>query len=178
MLVAAPKNTCFQAKESVGVLVPRPIQSELVGFDVPMPGAGARSFQGQTQTFFATSATPAGARYSEYRIGGTSLSSPIMAGIFALANQARSASGTAELGFANPMLYSLNGSSAVTDIVDPASTVAAVRINYNNGEDATSGTSVRLRTMNQTLSLHTTPGWDDVTGIGTPTSTFVGALSK
>src|SRR5207244_6752593 len=85
---------------------------------------------------------------------------------------------TAELGFANPMLYSLNGSSAVTDIVDPASTVAAVRINYNNGEDATSGTSVRLRTMNQTLSLHTTPGWDDVTGIGTPTSTFVGALSK
>ncbi|TMG00054.1 MAG: serine protease [Chloroflexi bacterium] len=133
---------------------------------------------GQTQTFFATSATPAGARYSEYRIGGTSLSSPIMAGIFALANQARSASGTAELGFANPMLYSLNGSSAVTDIVDPASTVAAVRINYNNGEDATSGTSVRLRTMNQTLSLHTTPGWDDVTGIGTPTSTFVGALSK
>src|SRR5437660_4764170 len=96
---------------------------------------------GQTQTFFATSATPAGARYSEYRIGGTSLSSPIMAGIFALANQARSASGTAELGFANPMLYSLNGSSAVTDIVDPASTVAAVRINYNNGEDATSGTS-------------------------------------
>src|SRR5256885_1379297 len=116
---------------------------------------------GQTQTFFATSATPAGARYSEYRIGGTSLSSPIMAGIFALANQARSASGTAELGFANPMLYSLNGRSAVTDIVDPASTVAAVRIHYKHREDATSGTSVPLRTVNHTPSLPTTPGWGD-----------------
>lgn len=133
---------------------------------------------GQTQTFFATSATPGGARYSEYRIGGTSLSSPIMAGIFALANQARNAAGKADLGFANPLLYSLNGSSAVTDIVNPSSTVSAVRVNYSNGEDATSGTSVKLRTMNQTLSLHTTPGWDDVTGIGTPTSSFVGALSK
>ena len=133
---------------------------------------------GQTQTFFATSATPGGARYSEYRIGGTSLSSPIMAGIFALANQARNVKGSGDLGFANPLLYSLNGTSALTDIVDPESTVAAVRVNYNNGEDATSGTSVRLRTMNQTLSLRTTPGWDDVTGIGTPTSSFVGALSK
>ena len=133
---------------------------------------------GQTQTFFATTATAGGARYSEYRIGGTSLSSPIMAGIFALANQARDAAGKADLGFANPLLYSLNRSSAVSDIVDPASTVAAIRVNFNNSEDATSGTSVRLRTMNQTLSLHTTPGWDDVTGIGTPTSSFVGALSR
>src|SRR2546430_6582724 len=52
---------------------------------------------------------------SEYRIGGTSLSSPIMAGIFALANQARDAAGKADLGFANPLLYSLNSSSAVTE---------------------------------------------------------------
>jgi subtilase family serine protease len=133
---------------------------------------------GQTQTFFATSATAGGARYSEYRIGGTSLSSPIMAGIFALANQARDAAGKADLGFANPLLSSLNGSAAVTDIVDPASTVAAVRVNFNNGEDAANGTTVILRTMNQTLSLHTTPGWDDVTGLGTPKSSFVGALAQ
>jgi len=31
--------------------------------------------------------------------------------------------------------------------------------------------------MDQDLSLRTTGGWDDVTGIGTPTSSFVGALS-
>src|SRR5438067_869580 len=37
---------------------------------------------GETQTF------PSGVRYDEYRIGGTSLSSPLMAGIMALADQA------------------------------------------------------------------------------------------
>jgi len=132
---------------------------------------------GQTQTFFATATTPGGARYSEYRIGGTSVSSPIMAGIFALVNQAREAKSSPDLGFANPLLYQLNSTSAVHDIVDPASTVAAVRVNFNNSEDATSGTTTILRTMNKTLSLRTTPGWDDVTGIGTPTSSFVGALS-
>jgi hypothetical protein len=31
--------------------------------------------------------------------------------------------------------------------------------------------------MNQTESLKTAPGWDDVTGIGTPASGFIGALS-
>jgi hypothetical protein len=34
-----------------------------------------------------------------------------------------------------------------------------------------------LRTMSQTLSLHTTPGWDDVTGLGTPASTFPGTTT-
>jgi hypothetical protein len=30
--------------------------------------------------------------------------------------------------------------------------------------------------MNQTLSLKTTAGYDDVTGVGTPTGTFIYAL--
>ena len=30
--------------------------------------------------------------------------------------------------------------------------------------------------MNQTLSLHTTPGYDDVTGLGTPASSFITTL--
>src|SRR5206468_7364689 len=75
---------------------------------------------GQTQTF------PDGTvRYSEYRIGGTSLSSPIIAGIMALANQAAGRT----LGFVNPLLYGLAGSTAYTDVVNPASTVAVVRTN-------------------------------------------------
>src|SRR5258705_9037184 len=50
---------------------------------------------GQTQTF------PDGSvRYSEYRIGGTSLSSPLAAGMLALAVQRRGA----PIGFANPAL--------------------------------------------------------------------------
>jgi subtilase family serine protease len=123
---------------------------------------------GQTQTF------PDGsARYSEYRIGGTSLSSPLIAGIMALANQ----SAGHPLGFVNPLLYGQAGSSAYTDVVDPASTVAVVRNDYVNSVDATDGVTTTLRTMNQTLSLDTTPGWDDVTGLGTPTNTFLAALS-
>ncbi len=118
---------------------------------------------GETQTF------PDGTvKYSEYRIGGTSLSCPLLAGIMALADEAV---GTPH-GFANPLFYSHPG--AFTDIVSPASTVAVVRTNYANGVDATAGLRYRLRTMNQTLSLQTTPGYDDVTGLGTPTAAILG----
>jgi subtilase family serine protease len=118
---------------------------------------------GETQTF------PDGSvKYSEYRIGGTSLASPIFAGIMALADQA---SGFAH-GFANPLFYQNAG--AFTDVTSPASTVAVVRTNFNNSVDATDGLSYRLRTANQTLSLATTPGYDDVTGLGTPTAAVLG----
>ncbi len=122
---------------------------------------------GETQTF------PDGTvAYSEYRVGGTSLSSPLVAGIMALADQAAGHTH----GFANPLFYRLAGSSAFTDIVSPDSTVAVVRANYVNGVDASAGVVYRLRTMNQTLSLICTPGYDDVTGLGTPTSSFLSAL--
>ncbi len=123
---------------------------------------------GETQTF------PDGTvKYSEYRVGGTSLSSPIMAGIVALADQAAGH----PHGFANPVFYLLAGSSAFNDIVNPPSTVAVVRTNYVNGVDASAGLTYRLRTMDQTLSLQTIPGYDDVTGLGTPTGSFLSALS-
>lgn len=123
---------------------------------------------GETQTF------PDGSvKYAEYRIGGTSLSSPIMAGIMALADQAAGR----PHGFVNPLLYSLAGTSSFTDIVSPVSPVAVVRANYVNSVDPSAGTAYALRTMNQTLSLQTTPGYDDVTGLGTPTKTFLSALS-
>ena len=122
---------------------------------------------GETQTF------PNGTiAYSEYRIGGTSLSSPLVAGIMALADQAAGH----PHGFANPLFYSLAGSSAFTDITHPSSTVAVVRANYVNSIDASAGVVYRLRTMDQTLSLNASPGYDDVTGLGTPTSSFLSAL--
>jgi subtilase family serine protease len=123
---------------------------------------------GETQTF------PDGtAKCSEYRIGGTSLASPIVAGIMALANQAAGH----PLGFVNPLLYSLAGSSSFRDVTNPPSTVAMVRVDYNNSVDASAGTTTSLRTANQTLSLATTPGWDDVTGLGTPTAALLSALA-
>jgi len=117
---------------------------------------------GETQTF------PDGTvKYSEYRLGGTSLACPLVAGIMALADQ----SVGKPHGFANPVFYGHPG--AFTDVVSPASTVAVVRTNYVNSVDASGGLSYVLRTANQTLSLHTTPGYDDVTGLGSPTAAIL-----
>jgi subtilase family serine protease len=122
---------------------------------------------GETQTF------PDGsAKYSEYRIGGTSLASPLVAGIMALANQAAAH----PLGFANPLLYSLAGTSSFSDATSPSSTIAMVRSNYKNSVDASGGLSYSLRTANQTQSLVTTAGWDDVTGVGTPAGALLSAV--
>ena len=128
--------------------------------DVAMVGdPNSGMLEGQTQTF------PDGSvQYSEYRIGGTSLSSPLFAGLMALADQQAGF----HHGFANPALYALSGSNAYRDIVDPASTVAVVRVDYNNSVDAADGTTTSLRTANQTGTLHTIAGYDDVTGLGSP----------
>jgi subtilase family serine protease len=128
---------------------------------------------GETQTF------PDGTvKYSEYRIGGTSLSSPLMAGILGDANALRIAAHLPVLGFLNPRVYGLAVSdrSAFNDILDVPG--AEVRVNFVNNVDASNGVTYRLRTFDQTLSLQTTSGYDDVTGIGTPTSAFIPALSQ
>jgi subtilase family serine protease len=121
---------------------------------------------GQTQTF------PNGVSYDEYRIGGTSLSSPIFAGLMALADQA---AGHAH-GFANPLFYANAG--AFYDVLSVKTAVA--RRNYNNSVDASAGTSDRLRTFDDyaaSPTQHTNPGWDDVTGLGTPTSGLIPYLA-
>ena len=158
--VGVVQNSVFQTQGRIGRAVP-----DISALGDPNTGY----LIGETQTF------PDGTvRYSEYRIGGTSLSSPLIAGIMALADQAAGH----PHGFANPLFYSLAGSSAYTDIVSPTSTVAVVRANYSNSVDASSGVVYRLRTMDQTLSLKTTPGYDDVTGLGTPASSLLTALAQ
>jgi subtilase family serine protease len=115
---------------------------------------------GITQKFFD------GTRYGEYRIGGTSLSAPLMAGIMALAQQRAHQA----LGFINPALYQAYQANPgiVHDVVDPSTTIAVVRTNFVNGQNDDNGKAFSLRTMNQTGTLHTKPGYDDVTGVGTP----------
>jgi subtilase family serine protease len=117
---------------------------------------------GQTQTWLDGTTG-----YDTFRLGGTSLASPLMAGMMALADQA---AGHAH-GFANPALYGQSGTSAFHDVVDPASPVAVVRVDYVNQQNADDGLITSLRTMNFTQSLHTRPGYDDVTGVGTPAGT-------
>jgi subtilase family serine protease len=138
--------------------------------DVAMVGDPNTGFLvGQSQTF------PDGSiRYSEYRIGGTSLSSPLFAGVVAVADQVHGA----PLGFLNPRLYALSGSSALHD-VDHGRRVtdAVVRVDFVNGFDASDGTVTSLRTLNQTGTIFTRPGYDDVTGVGSPHGTaFLTAL--
>jgi subtilase family serine protease len=117
---------------------------------------------GQTQTF------PDGAYYDEFRIGGTSLSSPIFAGIMALAQQKKAG---ADFGFANPFFYA--HADEFTDITSVKTAVA--RRNFANGVDATDGTSDHLRTFDDysgSPTQHTGTGWDNVTGLGVPNGIF------
>lgn len=125
---------------------------------------------GQSQSF------PDGSiRYDEYRLGGTSLSSPLFAGIVALADQLRGR----PLGFLNPKLYRVGGSSAFRDVNHGRSvTDGVVRVDFTNGFDASGGTVTSLRTFNQTGTIYTRPGYDDVTGLGSPNGwSFLAALS-
>ncbi len=138
--------------------------------------------------------------YCEGAIGGTSLSSPLMAGAVAVMNQARLARGKAVVGFANPLFYStrigtaasLKG-AALNQIVPPATPVSLLR-GY-----ASDLTRVRVVTVNSVPTLAettpfpllvcslpvceglddvfnvVTPGYNDVTGLGVP---YLPALVK
>jgi subtilase family serine protease len=104
-------------------------------------------------------------RYSEYRIGGTSVSSPLFAGVVAVADQVKGGS----LGFLNPKIYSLSGTSAFRDVNHGrAVTDGVVRVDFVNGYSAADGLVTSLRTFNQTGTIFTRPGYDDVTGLGSP----------
>jgi subtilase family serine protease len=117
---------------------------------------------GQTQSF------PDGNYYDEYRIGGTSLSSPIFAGLMALLDQKAGS----PHGFANPLFYANPG--AFYDVLSVKTAVA--RRNFNNSVDASAGTADRLRTFDDysgSPTQFTGPGWDNVTGWGVPNSSFL-----
>jgi subtilase family serine protease len=124
---------------------------------------------GQTQSF------PNGNYYDEYRIGGTSLSSPIFAGLMALADQAAGH----PHGFANPLFYDNANTGPFYDVQSVKTAVA--RRNFNNGVDASGGTADRLRTFDDysgSPTQHTDSGWDNVTGLGTPTSLFLNIFGQ
>ena len=72
------------------------------------------------------------------------------------------------LGFLNPKLYQLAGTPAYRDIAAQGVTDGVVRVDYKNGFDGSAGLTTSLRTFNQTGTISTRPGYDDVTGLGTP----------
>jgi subtilase family serine protease len=113
---------------------------------------------GITQTF------PDGVYYGEYRIGGTSLASPIVAALGADADQLDGY----HHGFVNPLLYQSGTSlGAISDVVPESGGV--VRVDYANGTDSSNGYVTTVRTFNYGgLTIHTATGYDNVTGVGTP----------
>jgi subtilase family serine protease len=145
---------------------------------------------GETQTF------PAGVFYGQYRIGGTSLSSPLFAGVMADADQAAGGA----LGFVNPLLYRLDASpsssaaSTVFDDIVPGGKQALVRVDYLNSINAQDGTLTSVRGLTyegpevycsgtgncteQDVALSTSRGFDSMTGIGTPGDGLIAALAK
>jgi subtilase family serine protease len=108
-----------------------------------------------------------GGTYSEGGYGGTSVSSPELAGMLADAIQAR---GGKSLGFANPAIYDRAGTKAYHDVND-----SAVHNKFGNVVDlgATNGVlKVRLYKVAADYGLTATKGYDTATGVGTPGRDF------
>jgi subtilase family serine protease len=143
---------------------------------------------GLTQTF------PDGVKYGQFKEGGTSLASPLLAGVIADADQAAGI----PLGFLNPVLYKAytQTPSAFFDVNAPTNPDAAavVRVDYANTVDASNGYLVSVRAINyagpetycdgtgncatRNVTLTTTNGFDSLTGLGSVGSRFVGVLSR
>ncbi|MGW7042387.1 S53 family peptidase [Streptomyces avermitilis] len=122
---------------------------------------------GQTQTF------PDGTqKYDEYRIGGTSLAAPVIAGVQALAQEQR---GGRAIGFANPAIYDRYGSKLYHDVVDKPTgrDLAVARVDFANGFDAAEGLLTSVRSLGKDSSLKAVKGYDDVTGVGSPAPGYV-----
>lgn len=143
---------------------------------------------GLTQTF------PDGVYYDQFKEGGTSLASPLLAGVIADADQGAGL----PLGFLNPVLYKayLKTPSAFFDVNAPANPDAAavIRVDYANTVDATNGYIVSVRAINyagpetycdgtgncatRNVTLTSTPGFDSLTGLGSVGPRFVAILSR
>jgi subtilase family serine protease len=141
-----------------------------------------------------TQAFPDGNYYSQFKEGGTSLATPLLAGVIADADQV---SGTS-LGFLNPELYKADTAApaAFNDIVPPANPDSAgvVRVDYADEVNPADGYIMSLRAINyagpetfcdptgncETRDVTTTtgPGFDSLTGIGSVGAKFIATLSK
>jgi subtilase family serine protease len=119
--------------------------------------------------------------YCEANVGGTSVSSPLFAGVLALVNQARFQNHKGPVGFVNPALYHLghggddSESAPIVDVKKPSSPTAVLRGYLGDP------TRLRVVTINSVpnpdqpavieganTSYLTTHGYDEVTGLGTP----------
>ena len=82
-------------------------------------------------------------------------------------------------GFANPALYAGYGTPAYRDTVSPDQPIAVVRNDFVNCVDDTRRRHDEAADVRpDARAWHTTPGYDDVTGIGSPNGQrFLAALA-
>ena len=123
---------------------------------------------GMTQTF------PEGVFYDQFRLGGTSLACPLLAGMMADSDQLDHF----HHGFINPLLYHFTAHTPAISDVQPVTNAGVVRVDFVNGTDATGGLVRTVRMFNDPdQTIHTTKGYDNVTGVGTPRGVLFLALS-
>jgi hypothetical protein len=87
--------------------------------------------------------------------------------------------GRSRIGFANPMLYGLaSASNPFYDVRSlPTTPLGDVRVDNANGLNAADGLLTSVRTFNQDSSLSTGQGWDQVSGLGSPTAAYIAAVN-
>jgi subtilase family serine protease len=109
-----------------------------------------------------------GSPYGEGGYGGTSVSSPEFAAVQADAIQA---SGHA-IGFANPEIYQRSG--LFKDVVDEAALHHQTPlVNVHDAGIVNGALLARLIVFGQDTSLNAVPGYDDATGVGSPTLSYL-----
>jgi len=115
---------------------------------------------GQTQTL------PDGSTgYGESAWGGTSLASPLFAGLQADVMELQHYQ---PVGFANPAIYARFGSPAYYQVTSKSPGTKAL----NDFPTSTGGTNYSVD-FGDTQILEATPGYNDVTGVGTPTPLYL-----
>jgi subtilase family serine protease len=123
-----------------------------------------------------TEKLPSGAvGYAESAIGGTSLATPLFAGLEADAEQAAGH----PFGFLNPALYAMAGSGAFHDVTptslgdDSARPGMPPATVVDLGVDGAGTHQARLYQLGDDGLLSTGVGYDDVTGLGSPSQSYL-----
>jgi subtilase family serine protease len=114
--------------------------------------------------------------YIEYASGGTSLASPLLAGLTADAQQKQ---GIAREGFLNPAIYAQAGKAALTDVTPHATGIWTPEMaGFGAVPVPTDIGSYLIDNDAKPQSIQSGPGYDLVTGVGTPNAAFLSALGQ
>lgn len=112
-------------------------------------------------------------RYAERRHASDESATAVFAALLALANQA----GGKNLGFVNPLMYTLAGKGAFHDIVPDGSLGAGIRTEYVDGATPAKGTKAALKTFESYESNVPARGYDTSTGLGSPSARWLALVS-